>query len=241
VRLLSWRYSPVAVPAKDYRYMPSDSAGAADAPHYGIGGFHQFAPDGLDLGGPTPLVIDYHDADVAGLDESSFAIYGWNVANSDWDYIGGTVDAAANTVTTTVTKFRLYTIGAAMPARAVGLTATGGALVGAEAEATRRFTVTASGLVLNNGQPVPNGTLYTVRTAPEGGSVLTPYGTVLTADADSAADGIQVPAVNGSVTFEVEFNSPFGGFSPGRAVIYSTKGTAFGETVLRAPAAGGGL
>ena len=44
VRLLSWRYTPVTVPTKDYRYMPADSAGAGDAPHYGIGGFHQFAP-----------------------------------------------------------------------------------------------------------------------------------------------------------------------------------------------------
>ena len=241
VRLLSWRYAPMEVPAKDYRYMPSDSAGAADAPHYGIGGFHQFAPDGLDLGGPTPLVIDYHDADVTGLDESSFAIYAWNIATSDWDYVGGTVDTAANTVTTTVTKFRLFTIGAAMPARTVTLTATGGDLLGADAEAKRRFTVTASGLVMNNGQAVPNGTLYTVRSAPEGGSVLVPYGTVLTPDADPAADGVQVAVTNGVLTFQVEFNSPSGAYSPGRAVIYSTKGTAFGETVLQAPPAGGGL
>src|SRR5436190_5027997 len=241
VRLLSWRYAPMEVPAKDYRYMPSDSAGAADAPHYGIGGFHQFAPDGLDLGGPTPLVIDYHDADVTGLDESSFAIYAWNIATSDWDYVGGTVDTAANTVTTTVTKFRLFTIGAAMPARTVTLTATGGDLLGADAEAKRRFTVTASGLVMNNGQAVPNGTLYTVRSAPEGGSVLVPYGTVLTPDADPAADGVHVAVTNGLLTFQVEFNSPSGAYSPGRAVIYSTKGTAFGETVLQAPPAGGGL
>ena len=140
-----------------------------------------------------------------------------------------------------MTKFRLFTIGAAMPARTVTLTATGGDLLGADAEAKRRFTVTASGLVMNNGQAVPNGTLYTVRSAPEGGSVLVPYGTVLTPDADPAADGVQVAVTNGVLTFQVEFNSPSGAYSPGRAVIYSTKGTAFGETVLQAPPAGGGL
>ena len=241
VRLLSWRYSPVPVPAKDYRYMPSDSAGRGDAPHYGIGGFHQFAPEGLDLGGPTSLVIDYKDEDVIGLDESTFAIYAWNTETSDWDYIGGTVNPANNTVTTTVTRFRLYTIGAAMPARTVTLTATGGDLVGTEASAKRRFTVTASGFTLNNGQPAPDGTVYTIRSAPEDGSALIDYGTILTADADPSAEGIQVTVINGVATFEVEFNSPYGAYAPARAIIYSAKGTAFGETRLMAPATGGGL
>jgi hypothetical protein len=241
VRLLSWRYSPVPVPAKDYRYMPSDSAGRGDAPHYGIGGFHQFAPEGLDLGGPTSLVIDYKDEDVIGLDESTFAIYAWNTETSDWDYIGGTVNPANNTVTTTVTRFRLYTIGAAMPARTVTLTATGGDLVGTEASAKRRFTVTASGFTLNNGQPVPDGTVYTIRSAPEDGSALIDYGTILTADADPSTEGIQVTVTNGVATFEVEFNSPYGAYTPARAIIYSAKGTAFGETRLMAPATGGGL
>ncbi|HET7694175.1 MAG TPA: PKD domain-containing protein [Vicinamibacterales bacterium] len=241
VRLLSWRFTPATVPAKDYRYMPADSAGAADAPHYGIGGFHQFAPDGLDLGGPTSLVIDYHDQDVAGLDESTFAIYAWNSETGDWDHIGGTVDTAANTVTTTVTKFRLYTIGAAMPARAVTLAASGGGLIGGQESGKRRFTVTASGFVQNNGAAVPNGTMYTVRSAPQDGSALVQYGTILTADADPSTEGIQVQVTNGAATFEIEFNSPFGAYAPARAIIYSTKGTAFGETLLAAPAAGGGL
>ena len=241
VRLLSWRYSPADVPAKDYRYMPQDSAGRADAPHYGIGGFHQFAPEGLDLGGPTSLVIDYKDEDVVGLDESTFAIYAWNTGTSDWDYVGGTVNSANNTVTTTVTKLRLYTIGAAMPARTVTLTATGGDLVGTEANARRRFTVTASGFTLNNGQAAPDGTVYTIRCAPEDGSALIDYGTILTADADPSTEGIQVSVTNGVATFEVEFNSPFGAYAPARAIVYSTKGTAFGETRLSAPATGGGL
>jgi hypothetical protein len=88
---------------------------------------------------------------------------------------------------------------------------------------------------------VPNGTTYTVRSAADDGSALVHYGTILTADADPSTEGIQVQVDNGAVTFEIEFNSPFGAYAPARAIIYSTKGTAFGETRLLAPAAGGGL
>ena len=108
---------------------------------------------------PTSLVIDYQDQDVAGLDESTFAIYAWNTDTQRLITSADTVDTAANTVTTTVTKFRLYTIGAAMPARAVMLVASGGDLIGDQASARRRFTVTASGFVQNNGAAVPNGTM----------------------------------------------------------------------------------
>ena len=51
----------------------------------------------------------------------------------------------------------------------------------------------------------------------------------------------QVTVTNGIATFEVEFNSPYGAYTPARAIIYSAKGTAFGETRLMAPATGGGL
>ncbi|MGC4081211.1 MAG: hypothetical protein QM736_03610 [Vicinamibacterales bacterium] len=123
----------MTVPTSGYRYMPSDSAGRGDAPHYGIGGFHQFSPDGFSLGGPRTLVIDYHDEDVVGLDESTFRIYAWNTDAQDWDYIGGTPDPVANTVTATVDCFRLYTLAPTMPARTIALTATGGQLTGPNA------------------------------------------------------------------------------------------------------------
>jgi hypothetical protein len=65
------------------------------------------------------------------------------------------------------------------------------------------------------------------------------YGTILTPDADPATPGVQVAASNGSLQFEIEYDSPNGAYSEGRAIVYSTIGTAFGEVVLTAPAAGG--
>ncbi|MBS1817887.1 MAG: PKD domain-containing protein [Acidobacteria bacterium] len=239
VRLLTWRYTPTAVPDKDYRYMPSDSSGRGDAPHYGIGGFHQFSPEGFNLGGPQTLVIDYKDPDVVGLDESTFRIYAWNNQTLDWDYIGGAVDPVANTVTTTIDTLRLYTIAPSMPARTVTLAASGGEQVGTDDQAKRRFTIHASGLSTNMGQAVPDGTLYTVRSAPGEGSPLTDYGTILTADADPSMPGVQVAVTNGALQFEVEYNSPNGAYVPGRAIVYSTIGTAYGEQLLVAPQAGG--
>jgi hypothetical protein len=50
---------------------------------------------------------------------------------------------------------------------------------------------------------------------------------------------VQVAASNGSLQFEIEYDSPNGAYSEGRAIVYSTIGTAFGEVVLTAPAAGG--
>ncbi|MGC4081210.1 MAG: hypothetical protein QM736_03605 [Vicinamibacterales bacterium] len=75
--------------------------------------------------------------------------------------------------------------------------------------------------------------------SPAEGSGLVDYGTLLTADADPSQDGLQVSVTNGAFSFEVEFDSPNGAYSEGRAIVYSTTGTAFGDLVLKAPVTGG--
>jgi hypothetical protein len=233
--LFSWRFRPIDGPVQDAHYMPADTAGPRALPHYGVGSFHQFSPDGYQLAVPTPLVIDYTDDEVAGLDESSLRIYGWNVDAGDWDLVGGVVDTAANTVTAPVSTFRLYTLGPAMPARDIALTVHDDGTTGAGDAATQRFTVTSGPLVMNTGQPVPDGTLYTVRSLVPGSSLVTSYGTILTADDDPARAEVQVAAHGGVIQFQVEYPSPNGLYIPGRLAVYSTTGTAFGQSVAVKP------
>jgi hypothetical protein len=229
--LFSWMFRTQDGPVASGRLLPSDVTGPAGAPHYGVGGFHQFEPLGYTLVAPTPLVIDYKDEDVAGLDESTFAIYRWNFTSGDWELVGGVVDAAANTVTVPITTFGQYTIAPTMPAREIALDFVAGPIVGTGEAATRQFTVTSGPLVLNTGQPVPDGTLFTVR-AVSPGDEFTNFGTILTPDADAGLELVQVASAGGRITFEVSVPQPMELAVPCRVAVYSAVGTAFGDTVL---------
>jgi hypothetical protein len=238
--LYSYKFREIPGPVSDAPALPSATSGPAGQPHYGVGGFHHFGPLDRPLGAPTPLVIDYKDPDIIGLDEGTFGIYGWNEETKDWDHMGGTVDQAANTVSTTVNRLRLYTIAPAMPARSVELTSVFDGTMGTGESAVRRFTVTSAPLVMNNGQAVPDGTTFTVRSVVAGSTDDTQFGTVLTADADAGRKGTQVTVVNGRIEFQVEYSSPLGLAIPGRVIVHSTTGTAFGELVLVGPPPGPG-
>jgi hypothetical protein len=229
--LYSYTFTPIAGPVEHKPYRPADTSGPAGAPHYGIGSFHHFMPAEKQLAAAASLVIDYKDDEVVGLDESTFAIYGWNESAKDWDFIGGTLDAAANTVTTTVNRFRTYTLAPAMPARDITFTRTDDGGSGGES-GTQRFTVTSGPLVMNNGQPVPEGTLYTVRTVLNDSSDKVAFGTVQTADADPAREHVQVRVVGGQIQFVVEFPAASNVYLPGRVIVWSAEGTAYGEMAL---------
>src|SRR6185436_15090042 len=141
--IVSYKFRSIDGPVRETHYAPSDTLGPTGAPHYGIGWFHNFWPADYTLAVPTPLVLDYTDEEVAGIDESTLGIYAWNRATGDWDFIGGTVDPAANTVTANVQAFRLFTLAPAMPARTIPLTAIDNGVSGAGQQQVRRFTVTS--------------------------------------------------------------------------------------------------
>jgi hypothetical protein len=230
--LLSYRYRPLDGPVKDARLMPSDTAGPAVGPHYGVGGFHHFSPDGYHLAVPTPLVIDYKDEDIAGLDESTFALYAWDETTKDWAYVGGVLDAGANTITAPIDTFRLYTVAPAMPARTVALAVTQQTANGSGDAQTLHFRVSSGPLVMNNGQPVPDGTLFSVRSVAADSGSLALYGDILTADADAGRENVQVASHGGVIEFDVEYPAPNDAYVPAKVVVYSVAGTAFGELVL---------
>lgn len=229
--LFSYRYMPIAGPVKESRYAPADTYGPADAPHYGIGGFHQFLPDGYTLAAQTPLVIDYKDEDVVGLDESSLALYVWDNDKGDWTYVGGQLDTVANTVTTTVNSFKLYTLAPAMPAGKVTFTVQSLGLSGAAGSMVQKFKVTLSGVGMNNGSTAPDGTALVVKTLAQASTKSVPYGKILLPNG-SRVDSTTMTLAAGQATFDVEYPATEELYYPGRIVVFSTRGTAFDEKLL---------
>jgi PKD repeat protein len=224
--LLSFQYTPEN-DARGFPQRPLDVSGRGDRPHYGIGGFHQFLPRDKVLANPAPLTIFYKDDEVAGLDEASMAIYRWNDARGDWDHLGGVVDRAANTVRVTVDRFGLYTAAPVMPAGLITFTAE--STPGGDAlNPHTTVSYTSAAIRTNTGQIVPDGTPFTVYGA-DAGPDATSFGTVLTADADPAVDGVQVTATGGVIRFAVDYPAAGGVAVP---FAFAVDGTAISKDPL---------
>jgi hypothetical protein len=228
IAIASFVYTAIPGPVAAGVQRPADVAGPAGVPHYGIGGFHQFAPIDAELSAPGTLTIEYRDAEVAGLDESALGIYVWNPAVENWDYVGGTVDATANTITTQVRRLGLYTAAPPMPGSPFTFSSLTAA-AGTPEEPRVRVTYTSSVIRLNTGQVVPDGTLFTIRSLWPGSSDPVAFGTVLTADADPLADGIQVTSANGVIQFVAEYPGAFGA---ARILANAVRGVAIGDQVI---------
>jgi hypothetical protein len=222
VELLAFQYRPQQRPTASRIPDPSSVTGPGDRPHYGVGGFFGFAPDGRSLAAPARLTIRYLDDEVAALDERSLAIYVWNESRRDWDYLGGTVDEANNTVSTDIDRLGLYTAAPAMPAGPIAF-AVETAVGGGGGDPATSLTLTSDPIRLNNGALVPDGTLFTVQTVLGQASQLVPFGQVLSVDEDPASEGIQVSSRNGLIQFTAEVPGSAGVVM---ALAYSTRGTA---------------
>jgi hypothetical protein len=228
IQLLGYKYRPLTEPIGDFIQDPADVEGRADGPHYGVGGFFNFAPVERQLNAPAPLTIYWEPHEIAGFDESTLAIYRWNRDRLDWDYVGGTVDAAADSVTTTVTRLGLYTAAPPLPVGALTFSSTF-ERSGTETEPTTRATFVSAPIAMNTGAAVPDGTLFTVRLAVPSASEIVPFGQMLTPDADPAIEGIQIPAQAGVVTFSADLPGPVGAVV---VIANATRGTALGEQTV---------
>ncbi len=56
------------------------------------------------------LTFTYTDNDIAGLDESTLSIYYWSESTSAWLNLGGTVNAASNTITVNTAHFTKFAV-----------------------------------------------------------------------------------------------------------------------------------
>jgi hypothetical protein len=65
-------------------------------------------PEGLTFGAPVTITLAYTDADLAGGDPSSLAI--WVFVGGSWQALGGTVNAVDHTVSVAVLHFTVYAL-----------------------------------------------------------------------------------------------------------------------------------
>ena len=226
---ISFDFITLPGPIQPSAYLPMDTFGPADKPHYGLGGFHIYYPKDLILTQPATLVLDYYDHEITGIDESSIAIYRLNPDTRDWEHAGGVLDTSSNTVTTTITQMGAYTLGPAMPA---------GKVVWAQQEFQESgdeiiVTLTSEPLTKNNGDPVENGAIFhVISTLPnsysEDGSVV--FGTILTTDVAPDVDGMQVTVENNVLQVRITYPSEI--FAQAEITVFSDIGTAFGDEVI---------
>ena len=182
-------FVPTPASASPRVYSPADTRGPAGRPRYGIGGFHAFYGPTRQLATPATLRIAYAEADVAGLDETSLALYRWNNAREDWDLVGGTLDTTTNTVTATVAQLGLYTLGTRFAAGAMTWTVDAVSHSGSGAGARTTVTLRSSVVGNNDGSTAAPGTRFHVLLDADD---VAAGSTVQTADDDPSVDGAQV-------------------------------------------------
>lgn len=219
VELRGFTYRPVLGPVQRGLRDPDDVAGPPDEPHNGIGGFFHFMPDDRVLKAPAELTIHYEDHEVVNLNEDTLAIYRWNDADGEWDYVGGAVDTTNNTIKANVTLLGLYTAAPAMPAGKIRWASSSS--VHDPVNNARTVTLSSEEISLNAGPLVPDGTVFHAL-AVAAGEFSGGQGLIVLdqADAPSQAGKIQVslsvPDVLGAV----------------RVLVYSDLGTASGDEVI---------
>ncbi|NCC23403.1 MAG: hypothetical protein EOM26_13245, partial [Alphaproteobacteria bacterium] len=170
----------------------AEEEGATNNWRFGIGGFYDLQPAGTVLSSPGTLVISYADSEVEGISEDTLAMYLWNTNSLRWDYQGGTVDLAGNSVSNQISVLGLYTLAPRMPYDFAELTPVPGAIPN-DGASTVVFT---SGVISNDDNTViSDGQLFTVSAS--GGTITTP-------DADGSVTGLQVTATSGQISFTVQ-------------------------------------
>jgi len=208
-------FRSIAGPALPRAYRPDDPSGPAGKPHYGLGEFALLLPMDAPLTAPAELQMSYDQSEIGpSIDESTIRIFRWNEERDDWDLVGGTLDTAANTVTTMVTALGLYALAPAMPAGEIVWTATGaGGIV----------TLTSDPILRNDGSPAPAGTVVHVE--------LLGAGEILSADIDPVAPGVQI-ATGADGRLELRVQMPAGALEV-TVSSFSELGTAGGTATVR--------
>lgn len=178
---------------------------------YGYGGFYQFEPLGTQLNDTCWMTIVYDQNDVIGIDESTLGMYREDKDNHQWIYVGGIVDTLNNKVSAAITKLDLFTLAPSAPYGEFGLHALPDSLY---SDGISTAIITSDTIFKNNLVPVDNGELYTV---------VATSGEIITPDADSLQEGIQVLAQNQKIEFVLKSDSVSGGTT---VSAYSVRGSS---------------
>ncbi len=159
--------------------------------HYGIGGFYHLVPDSLEWVTPATFTLAYSDTEVADIDESTLRMYTWDDSLKNWIYVGGVVKPDSNWVRAEIAQFGEYTLAPTMPGSGFNLIPNPDTLA---ANGTAVSQVTSDIIYNNDGTPVEDGTPFTISTT---------GGEIITADTDTALEGIQVLSSGGTINFEI--------------------------------------
>jgi hypothetical protein len=199
-----------------------DPAGGAG---YGVSGFVRFDSTNA-FSGTAMLTLIYSDAAVAGLNEADLRIYSLPDGSNRWQFVGGTVNAASNTVTAVISKLGTYTLAPPLPTGDLQLTASTNTLV---ADGVAEMTVVVTNIILNTGeilQPPPYAGGYSGSATQQWRFTAMAVGVnILNQDSDTNAPGVQVLSTNGAVTLRLR--APVGG-TAAEVSLASVLGDAFG-------------
>ena len=182
---------------------------------FGIGGFYQFEPYGMELVEPSVLTLEYDDEEITGFDESRLGMYWEDKENKKWIYAGGVVDTERNTVTASITKLGVYTLAPAMPYGEFGLKALPDSIY---ADGLSVTSVVSDSIFNNDHTLLADGAMFTIGLS---------YGSVVNSDADPQTEGIQLPLQGGKLSFQIRAHDLA---SIAQVRVASIKGSAFGST-----------
>lgn len=235
--IAAYDFDDIPGPVEPRPYLANDVQGAADKPHYGIGGFQAILPTDADLSAPATLVMNYHEDEAAGLDRSTLKLYRMEEASGEWVPVEGVHDQAAMTITASVSKLGLYSIAPPMPAGKIvwSLDGVQRENVGTDEE-TATATFSAAIPPQNDGAAVPAVTRFHVTSAEPAsfsGGRAVPYGDVSSPDLDSETAGTQVVAgADGRLHLSVKYQ---GKALLARIISFSDIGTARGDQMIPLP------
>ena len=194
-------------------YFPSDGSSNYV---YGIDGVYRFESTNA-FNGTATLTIAYNPADVAGLDPTQLQIYQLPDGTNRWQFVGGTVNTASNTVMVTITNLGTYAIAPPLPTGDLQLILSTNAL---PADGVSQMTVTITNLILNTGNVAAQQWLFTA----------TANGVqILNQDCDTNLPGVQVVSTNGAVTLLLQ--APSGG-TVAHVSLASVAGDAYGSAEI---------
>ncbi|MEQ1728375.1 MAG: hypothetical protein ABL982_08320 [Vicinamibacterales bacterium] len=226
--LFDWKSDPALPPVAPYA--AEDNTAPGQKPHYGLGGFRLLTVDRQQTlyDAPATLELSYDDTEVDGFPESSIRMWVWEPTIDNYALVPGALDTTANTVTATILRGGLYTLGPIMPGGTLTWNVTGINRLGSGATATTSVAIESTAAVLNNdGTPVAPGTVMHVRLVDGSG------GTVQTPDIDPTLADTQV-AVDPDGKVRLLFTLP-GSPTEMPIVVFSHLGTTTGTGTVTLP------
>ncbi|MFN4227545.1 MAG: 6-bladed beta-propeller [Candidatus Ratteibacteria bacterium] len=179
----------------------------------------------LNPNGSTGILrIHYDDTGLTPKEEAKLIIYQWDNINRRWIGLQNSqVDINLNNVSAEIEKLGTFRLGLAIPYGEIILIVNPPDV---DINTSSQIKVVSEPIHLVTGEPVPDGTLITVKTQDRFTSEIRDYGTIITADVDSSIEGIQIATKDGKISFTI---NPPSNLGSGIIIANSVSGTASGK------------